>query len=67
MISVEQGRYFGLDAIGSDIWRRIEPPCTFATLIQGLVADYDAEPATIATGVQHLLEHMAKQDVVRLT
>ena len=38
MMSIEQGRYFGLDDVGSDIWRRIEPPCSFATLIDGLAA-----------------------------
>jgi hypothetical protein len=67
MMRVEQGRYFGLDAVGSDIWRRIEPPCSFATLIEGLVADYEAERAAITTDVRNLLDHMADQDVVRLT
>src|SRR5712691_3869399 len=67
MMSIEQGRYFGLDDIGSDIWNRIEPPCSFAALIDRLAADYDAERTTIATDVQALLGRMAAQDVVRLT
>ena len=67
MMSIEQGRYFGLDDIGSDIWKRIEPPCSFATLVDRLVADYDAERATIAADVQALLGRMAAEDVVRLT
>jgi coenzyme PQQ synthesis protein D (PqqD) len=67
MMSIEQGRYFGLDDIGSDIWKRIEPPCSFATLIDGLAADYEADRATIAADVQALLGRMAEQDVVRLT
>jgi len=65
MMSIEQGRYFGLDHIGSDIWKRIEPPCTFATLIDGLAADYEADRTTIVTEVQSLLDHMAKHDIVR--
>ena len=32
MMSIEQGLYFGLDDIGSDIWKRIDPPCLFADL-----------------------------------
>jgi len=36
MMSIEQGQYFGLDDIGSDIWKRIEPPCAFADLIEPL-------------------------------
>ena len=67
MMSIEQGRYFGLDDIGSDIWKRIEPPCSFAALIDGLAADYEADRASIAADVQALLDRMAEQDVVRLT
>src|SRR5712691_9739777 len=67
MMSIEQGRYFGLDDIGSDIWKRIEPPCSFATLVDRLVAEYDADRATIAADVQALLGRMAAEDVVRLT
>jgi hypothetical protein len=66
MMSIEQGRYFGLDDIGSDIWKRIEPPCSFATLIDGLTAAYEADRATIAADVQSLLGRMVEQDVVRL-
>jgi hypothetical protein len=66
MMSIEQGRYYGLDDIGSDIWKRIEPPCSFAALIDGLAAAYDADPATIAADVRTLLDRMAAQDVVRL-
>jgi len=67
MMSIEQGRYFGLDDIGSDIWKRIDPPCSFAALIDALAADYVADRATIAADVQALLDRMAEQDVVRLT
>jgi hypothetical protein len=66
MMSIQHGRYFGLDDIGSDIWRRIEPPCSFAELIDRLAADYDADRATIAADVHGLLGRMAEQDVVRL-
>ena len=67
MMSIEKGQYFGLDDIGSDIWKRIEQPCSFAALIDGLVEEYDADRATIAADVRALLERMAAQDVVRLS
>jgi Coenzyme PQQ synthesis protein D (PqqD) len=66
MMSIERGRYFGLDDIGSDIWKRLDQPCSFATLVDRLVADYDADQATIAADVEALLGRMAAQDVVRL-
>jgi hypothetical protein len=67
MMSIEQGHYFGLDHIGSDIWKRIEPPCSFAALIDGLAAYYEADRATIITDVTILLGHMVERDIVRLT
>ena len=65
MMSIEQGRYFGLDDIGSDIWKRIEQPCSFAALVEALAADYDADRATIEADVTALLTQMVEQDVVR--
>jgi hypothetical protein len=67
MLSVERGHYFGLDDIGSDIWKRIDPPCSFAELVDRLAANYDADRATIAADVRALLVRMAAQDAVRLT
>jgi len=66
MMSIAQGQYFGLDDIGSDIWRRLDPPCAFADLIERLAADYDADRASIAADVRALLVDMAADDVVRL-
>jgi hypothetical protein len=66
MMSIEQGHYFGLDDIGSDIWRRLDQPRSFSDLIDGLVADYNADRAIIAADVRVLLGRMAEQDVVRL-
>ncbi|MEA2993177.1 MAG: hypothetical protein QOD40_2097 [Alphaproteobacteria bacterium] len=67
MLSIERGQYFGLDDIGSDIWKRIDPPCSFLDLVDRLAADYEADRATIAADVRVLLGRMAAQDAVRLT
>ncbi len=66
MVNVEHGQYYGLDDIGSDIWERIEPACSFAALTDSLSADYEADRETIAADVRALLERMAAQEVVRL-
>ena len=66
MMSIEQGRYFGLDDIGGDIWKRIEQPCSFAALVDGLAADDDGDRGTIVAHLAALLTRMAEQDVVRL-
>lgn len=66
MMSIEQGHYFGLDDIGSDIWKRLDPPCSVGALIDGLLADYEADRETIVADLRALLERMAAHGVVRL-
>ncbi|HWT07027.1 MAG TPA: PqqD family peptide modification chaperone [Xanthomonadales bacterium] len=67
MMSIEHSRYYGLDAVGGEIWRRIEPPCSFDDLVDALAADYAADRATIAADVRALLERMRERDAVALT
>jgi len=67
MMDIESGRYYGLDDIGSAIWQRLEAPRRFGTLIDSLVADYDADRAVIAEDVRKLLSIMAEHKVVVLS
>jgi len=66
MMNIESGRYYGLDEIGSDIWRRLETPLTFTDLIDRLAADYFAARDLIAEDTRKLLALMAKHEVVTL-
>jgi hypothetical protein len=66
MMDIESGRYLGLDDIGSAIWQRLETPCTFGALVDGLVVEYDADRTVIAEDVRKLLSEMAAHKVVAL-
>jgi Coenzyme PQQ synthesis protein D (PqqD) len=66
MMSIERGCYFSVNGVGLDIWRRLDPPCSFAELIDGLTADYDATKATIVEDVRALLSRMLAEDIVRI-
>jgi hypothetical protein len=66
MMDVQSGRYYGLDDIGSDIWKRLETPRRFGELVDALSAEYDAAPATVVEDVRKLLSVMATHGVVQL-
>jgi hypothetical protein len=66
MMSIERGCYFSLNEVGLDIWRRLDTPRSFAELIDGLAADYDATRATIMQDVRALLGQMLAEDIVRI-
>lgn len=44
MMNSNTGRYFGLDDIGSDIWRRLETPLSFGALVDALTAGLSGRP-----------------------
>ena len=66
MMDVESGKYFNLDAIGTDIWNRIGDGIGFGTLCAALAQDYDAEAATIARDVTTFVTTMADKGLVRI-
>jgi hypothetical protein len=65
MMDIRSGRYVGLDDIASVIWQRLKTPRSFGQLIDGLVADYNADRPVIAADVRELLTDMAAHGVVR--
>jgi hypothetical protein len=67
MMDIDSGRYYGLNDIGSEVWRRLETPCQFGKLVDSLVADYDADRAVIADDVRKLLATLAEHKAITLT
>jgi len=65
MIDLQRGSYYGLDAVGADIWNRLAAPTRVAELCESLVREYDVDPATCEQDVLALLDDMAAQMLVR--
>jgi hypothetical protein len=47
LISITDGRYFGLDSVGSEIWRRLEQPKRVDALCAELKEHFEGDPETI--------------------
>jgi hypothetical protein len=67
VLSIERGSYYGLDGIGSEIWRRLATPIRVDALCDGLAQRYDADRATIEKDVMSLLERLVGEGLVSLT
>lgn len=65
LMSVEAGRYYGLDAIGGEIWSLLERPIRVEALCADLAARYDAEPGIIARDVLNLLDQLLAHDLIK--
>jgi hypothetical protein len=46
MLSIEKGKYYGLDGIGSRIWELIEQPDTIRQVVAELLKEYKVEETT---------------------
>lgn len=64
LMSVERGKYYGLDAVSTDVWGRLERPITVGELCDALICDYLGETSQIERDVISLLERLAEQDLL---
>lgn len=66
LMSVSDGLYFGLNAVGSDIWRRLAQPTRLADLCAALAAEYESDPAQIERDVLALMGQLADRQLLEV-
>ncbi|MFC2176402.1 lasso peptide biosynthesis PqqD family chaperone [Bacteroidota bacterium] len=64
MMSVESGKYFGLDEIATRIWDLVENPLSFEAICTSLLTEYDIDEATCKQDVTDLLTHLQGENLV---
>jgi len=58
MMSIENGKYYGLDDIGSRIWELIEQPIKVSDLIDALLERFDVDRETCERDVLKFLNEL---------
>ncbi|ABC21624.1 PqqD family peptide modification chaperone [Rhodospirillum rubrum] len=66
MMDVQSGHYFTLDAIGNNIWNRLEQPVRVGDLCVILEQAYAAPLDVITADVLRLLDSMAGEGLVKV-
>ena len=64
LMNVRDGKYVGLDPIGSAIWNNLENPVSIAVLCSSLHAVYAAEPEALRKDVEAFLEKMCALNLI---
>ena len=65
ILSLPQGVYYGLDGVGSVVWKLLQRPTTPEVIRDALVREYDVDPARCERDVQQLLADLARHGLVR--
>lgn len=66
MMSIEQGKYYGLDAIGSSIWELIAKPVTVQEIVEVLIREYDVSEKQCQKEVNIFLNKMYQEGLISL-
>ncbi|MCI0435344.1 MAG: lasso peptide biosynthesis PqqD family chaperone [Gemmatimonadetes bacterium] len=66
MMSLVQGKYYGLDRVGSRIWELMEHPLTVAELCAALCREFDVDEESCVRDVQEFLTDLANENLIRV-
>jgi hypothetical protein len=66
MMSLERGKYYGLDKVGSRIWELLAEPRSVADLCSTLEAEFEVDAETCAADVRAFLTELAGEHLIRI-
>lgn len=66
MMSIDQGKYYGLDAIASEIWEILETPCSIRSLCDQLLPLYNVGREQGERDVLGFCQQAREQGIIRV-
>lgn len=64
MMSISQGRYYGINPVGGRIWALLEQPQTVQALCRQIESEFDVTPAQCEQDVLHFVGQLLSAGVV---
>lgn len=66
IMSIDKGKYYGLDAIGSCIWGMIGNPVPVQQIITNLMQEYAVDENTCQKDVVNFLNKMYEEGIIKI-
>jgi Coenzyme PQQ synthesis protein D (PqqD) len=66
MMSLEQGKYYGLEGAGGRIWQLADRPRTVAEICVELTREFEVEPETCLHDVCEFVGQLARENLIRI-
>ncbi|HAD96306.1 MAG TPA: lasso peptide biosynthesis PqqD family chaperone [Cryomorphaceae bacterium] len=64
MMSVANGRYYGINQVGSSIWHLLHEPMQLESIYAALQEEYEIDPETCEREVLVFLEDLMKNNII---
>ncbi|MDS0300235.1 PqqD family protein [Halogeometricum sp. S1BR25-6] len=66
ILQAEEGKYFGLNDVGTFIWEAVQQPRTVEEVYEAVTAEYDVEYERCQSDVDALLSDLLEKDLVQI-
>lgn len=66
LMSVEAGAYFGFEGTAQFIWEALADPITMTGLLERIAGEFDVEPAACRADVEHFLNELLQEGLLRV-
>ncbi|MCC3376007.1 lasso peptide biosynthesis PqqD family chaperone [Cohnella sp. REN36] len=65
MMSIQNGKYYNLGAIGGRIWELVAVPQTIEQLATALMEEYEVDRDTCEAQVRQFLDHLLQEKLIK--
>jgi hypothetical protein len=66
MMSIRNGKYYGLDAVGTRVWELVAEPVRVSSLCEQLCEEFDVEVVQCSTDVLGFLNELLRENLVAI-
>jgi len=66
ILNLQNGVYYGLDPVGTYIWKLIQEPTDVETVRDAVLNEYDVEPDRCELDIMNLLQELIEQGLVEV-
>jgi len=66
ILHTERGVYFGLNGVGSLIWKQIQLPCRVEEIRDAIMREYEVSADRCEQDLTNLLQELHQQDLVEI-
>jgi hypothetical protein len=64
LLNLDGGRYFGLDEVGTHMWKALTTSASIASVYEALLAEYDVDPQALRRDLEELVEKLVEHGLV---
>lgn len=64
ILHLDEGVYYGLNAVGACIWKTIQLPCSVDQIVDAITTEFDVDRERCLTDVHELLVDLRKHGLI---